>query len=1244
VSEHVVPTESSDAEADALGLNSWLVEEKYQEFLTNPGALSADWREAFSSGHRPSDLANGAKHAPEVGSDKAVPSAPVNAEAPKPEAPKPEVVAPSFDEPVTPLRGVAQRIVENMVASLSVPTATSVHPVPATLLDVNRKHINDHLAKSGSKVSFTHLIAFAVLKGLAEVPALNSSFVADADGKGTPGVIRHAHVGLGIAIDLERSGGGRSLLVPAIRNADSYDFAGFVAAYEQVVAKARTNKLTPEDFAGVTVTITNPGTLGTTQSVPRLMNGQGAIIGIGALDYPAEYQATDPETLSQLGVGKVLTLTSTYDHRIIQGAESGLFLKYVHELLIGEHGFYDEIFTNLSMADSPARWQRDRRPTTAENEVDLASFDKQLAVRDLIDAYRRNGHVVAQLDPLGLTTSEPPLELDPATFGLSMWDLDRNFATGGLAGEQVMPLSRILEILKAAYCGTVGVEYWHIDDPAEQRWIQERIEAAPEALSQDEQRNLLERLTVAEVFETFLHTRYIGQTRFSLEGGEATIPFLDALLEQAVHDGIEEAVIGMAHRGRLNTLVNIMGRPYEEIFADFQGTPDLTNVQNTGDVKYHKGGTGKWTGRTGVSLPVTMPPNPSHLEAIDPVVEGIVRAKLDRLGVDGRDPILPILIHGDASMAGQGIVFETLQLSALEGFETGGTVHLVINNQLGFTTPPTSGRSTRYATEVAKAVGAPIFHVNGDDPEAVVRVARLAGSYREAFKKDVVVDLVCYRQHGHNEGDDPSYTQPLIYKAVEARPTPRQVYAESLARRGIVGEQEAEQIKEQITAHLQAALDAIRAQNLSPITELPARERHELQRLAMPTGVERATLDAIAKRLDVVPPGFTIHPKLERQFQQRVEMYNAGEVDWATGEALAIGSLLLEGTDVRLSGQDSRRGTFSHRHAVLVDYENGTDFAPLNALGLPIGDLPPLAPQANVARFQVRDSLLSEYAVMGFEYGYSVEDPNALVMWEAQYGDFSNGAQIIIDNFLTSAEEKWGQYSGLVLLLPHGYEGQGPEHSSARIERFLGLAADANIAVVQPTNSAQYFHVLRAQARRTPRRPLIVIAPKSLLRARQARAPIGEFVSGSFAEVLDDPARGVTLDNSAVTRVVLCSGKVAFQAMDRRDAIAKEHSFLAPSAVIRLEQLFPWPEAQLVDVLDRYPNAEELIWLQDEPENMGPWGFAQEQLRATYRDRLRIRKVARAAGGSPSTGSREIHELEVEHLLEEAIGPKPATK
>src|SRR6266550_669313 len=944
------------------------------------------------------------------------------------------------------------------------------------------------------------------------------------------------------------------------------------------------------------MSLTNPGTIGTVQSVPRLMPVQAVIVGVGSLDYPAEYQGADKRVIADLGLSKVLTLTSTYDHRVIQGAESGLFLQRVHDLLLGADDFYLEVFRAMGVPYEPVEWHPDVNPLDDER----VQGEKQVHVQTLINMYRVRGHLIADLDPLRAHEPHMHAELDPATYGLTIWDLDREFFTDGLAGRDVMPLGDILGVLRDAYCRRIGVEYMHIQEPDQKRWIQEQVEGVSSTLEPDEQRHVLDRLNSAEAFERFLHTKYVGHKRFGLEGAESAIPLIDELLDLAAQEGTQEAVLGMAHRGRLNVLANIVGKSFRQIFKEFEGDIDPDTTQGSGDVKYHVGASGKFVGRSGREMPVTLSANPSHLEAVDPVVEGMVRAKQDLIGDPDAFSVLPLVIHGDAAFAGQGVVAETLNLSDLRGYRVGGTVHLVINNQLGFTTGPEEARSSVYPTDVAKMVQAPIFHVNGDDPEACVRVARLAFGFRQRFHKDVVIDLVCYRRHGHNEGDDPSYTQPLMYKRIENRRSVRKLYTEALVRRGDISMDEAEKTLEDFSNRMSQAFEETKQSSPpeQPIAKPPPVPVGVLPHIE--TGVDREVLDRIVAALHTYPAGFHVHPKLDKQIQTRAKLYDDGDVDWSLAEALAFGSLLLEGADIRLSGQDSGRGTFSQRHAVLVDNESGEDYAPLAHL------------DPGQGKFFIYDSLLSEYAALGFEYGYSVVHKDALVAWEAQFGDFVNGAQITIDQFVVAAEDKWGQTSGLVILLPHGYEGQGPEHSSARIERFLTLCAEDNIQVANATTAAQYFHLLRRQVRRDVRKPLVVFTPKSILRARTSRSKVEDFESGSFQEVLDDPAID---DPSAVRRVVLCSGKVAYDAMAARDEAE------APVAIVRLEQLYPWPEQQIADVLARYERASEVFWLQEEPENMGPWQFVHSRLHRLLRDDFTLRHVSRVESTSQSRPS-----------------------
>jgi 2-oxoglutarate dehydrogenase E1 component len=1105
-----------------------------------------------------------------------------------------------------PIRGVGARVVSSMEGSLSVPTATSVRAVPAKLMIDNRIVINNHLKRArGGKVSFTHLIAFAMIKALRQMPEMNA-FFGEIEGK--PAVGHPEHINLGIAIDLAKADGSRQLLVPSIKGCENLDFAQFWNAYEAMVAKARAGTLTVEDFAGTTVSLTNPGTLGTVHSVPRLVQGQGLIVGVGALDYPAEFLGASEETLARLAISKVVTLTSTYDHRIIQGAQSGDFLRRIHELLLGGENFYEEIFSAIRIPYEPIRWAQDFEFSKDEE------INKTARVQQLIHAYRTRGHIMADTDPLEYRQRSHP-DLDIVTHGLTLWDLDREFATGGFGGEKFMKLRKILGILRDSYCRTVGIEYMYIQSPAERLWIQERVEVGVQTFPREEQLRILRKLNSAEAFETFLQTKFVGQKRFSLEGGESVIPILDAVISSAAERGLDEVCIGMPHRGRLNVLANIAGKSYGQIFQEFEGHYKENEVQGSGDVKYHLGTEGVFTAESGATTKIYLAANPSHLEAANPVLEGIVRAKQDRLNIKNAYSVLPILLHGDAAFAGQGVVAETFQLSQLAGYRTGGTVHIVVNNQVGFTTSPHASRTSRYSTDMAKIIQAPVFHVNGDDPEACVRIARLAFEYRQAFNKDVVIDMVCYRRRGHNEGDEPSFTQPLMYKLIDSKRSTRTLYTEALIGRGDISVEQADELSREYQAQLEAVFAEVHniEPEVDPNFKVPVAANPE----TLVSSIDEATARKIASTQIAVPDGFNVHPKLLPQLQKRVEMLNDGTIDWSMGETLAFGSLLLEGRPIRLAGQDSRRGTFSNRHAVIVDKENGNEWTPLRAL---ISD---------ESQFFVIDSLLSEYAAMGFEYGYSVVRDEALVMWEAQFGDFANGAQTIVDEFISSALQKWGERSSIVLLLPHGYEGQGPDHSSARIERFLALCAEGNMTVAQPSNPASYFHLLRWHAKNPIRRPMVVFTPKSMLRLRAAASKLQDFTSGQFRKLIPDD----TVQNA--TRVIFCSGRVYHDLVAERAARNED-----TTAIIRLELLYPLPAKEMAAEAAKHPNAN-LLWVQDEPANQGPWPFVAlrtaEQFGGEGFGGRTLRRVSRRATASPATGNHHLHEEEQKALLMEAF-------
>ncbi|MTA66408.1 MAG: multifunctional oxoglutarate decarboxylase/oxoglutarate dehydrogenase thiamine pyrophosphate-binding subunit/dihydrolipoyllysine-residue succinyltransferase subunit [Actinobacteria bacterium] len=1208
---------TAESPLDAFGPNQWLVDEMYQSYLRDKESVNPAWWDFFAD-YSPTDSTSPAV-ASTPAATPAVPApaqpaapAPVATPAvpqPAPTAPAPAATsAPATDvnENTDVLRGPAARVVTNMDASLSVPTATSVRAVPAKLLIENRLIINQQLARGrGGKISFTHLIGYAIVRALKTIPEMNYSFTT-VDGK--PAVQKNQSINFGLAIDIAKPDGSRQLLVPSVKFSDQMDFAQFWAAYEDVVRRARANKLTVDDFAGTTITLTNPGTIGTVHSVPRLMQGQGTIIGVGAMEYPAEYQGASIETLARMAIGKIMTMTSTYDHRIIQGAQSGDFLRVVHSLLLGEDNFYDDVFASLNIPYQPIRWEVD---VVASHEDDI---NKTARVQELIHAYRVRGHLMADTNPLEYEQRKF-VDLDLAAHGLTVWDLDREFATGGFGGVPIATLRDILALLRDSYCRTIGVEYMQIQDPEQRRWLQARLERPHAKPDHAEQLRILGRLNAGEAFETYLQTKYVGQKRFSLEGGESLIPLLDAVLSAAAESGLQEVCIGMPHRGRLNVLAAIAGKSYSQIFREFDGSVMPGSVQGSGDVKYHLGTEGTFTADSGATCGVYLAANPSHLEAVNPVLQGIVRAKQDMMSKeDGPFNILPLLMHGDAAFAGQGVVAETLNLSQLRGYRTGGTVHVIVNNQVGFTTAPEHSRSSVYATDVARMIQAPIFHVNGDDPEAVVYAARLAFEFRQEFHKDVVVDMLCYRLRGHNEADDPSLTQPTMYERIDTMRSVRKRYTEGLVGRGDITVEEAEQALKEFQTLLESAhteVQEAKAQPIEAATPAPVQSSEIVD-----TAISTDQIDAVINTQINLPDGFHVHPRLAPQLQRRAQMVQDDTIDWATAEMLAMGSLLAEGRSVRLAGQDSRRGTFGQRHAVIMDKLDGHAYKPLKQL------------YSNGSRLYAYDSLLSEYAALGFEYGYAVARPEALVMWEAQFGDFVNGAQTIIDEFIASGEQKWGQRSSVALLLPHGLEGQGPDHSSARIERFLQLCAQDNMTVTMPSTPASYFHLLRDHVLSERVRPLIVATPKSMLRNKAATSATSDFTDGRFQPIIEDS----TVDTQRVRKVILCSGKVTHDLLAHRATLGDDAQ---TTAIIRVEQLYPLPVVDIARAISQFPRDVEVLWVQEEPANQGAWPFVGLNLGPALARSVRL--VSRDAASAPASGSHSVHDGEQKELVAQAF-------
>jgi len=1079
-----------------------------------------------------------------------------------------------------PLRGAAAALARYMDESRSIPTATSFRTLTVTALDARRRE----LKAAGHKVSFTHVIAYAIALAAERMPVMSDHF-GEVDGK--PVRFKDGRVNLGLAVDVEKKDGSRTLMVPVINDAGRLPFERFLAAYDALVEKARTNTLTPDDLVGANITLTNPGGLGTITSVPRLLSGQGTIVATGSIAYPVGLGNIG----AMIGAEKVMTMTSTYDHRIIQGAESGRFLKLIEELLQGEHGFYEGVFASLGVELGPApplpapaaaasaaaeSLAGDRAPAVSgDNEELLRAVH---AASTLVSRVRSHGHLAARLDPLG---SEPEGDpgLDPEGLGLTAEIQARIPATIFQMYVPGATLADALPHLRETYCGTIAYEIEHIASHRQRVWLREHIESGAfrHQLTTDERRTLLKRLVEVDALERFMHKAYLGQHQFSIEGLDMTVPMLDELIQLSAAHGGQEVVIGMAHRGRLNVLAHNLGRAYDTIFAEFEGASTLEAVTTipqggTGDVKYHHGTQGTYALPGGGAIRVNLESNPSHLEYVSPVVEGATRAaQTSRQGPHAHqdtNAAVPIVIHGDASFPAQGVVSETLNLQALDGYKVGGTVHLIMNNQVGFTTDPDDARSTRWASDLAKGFDVPIIHVNADDVPACMSAVRLAFAFRQEFGHDVLIDLIGYRRFGHNESDEPAYTQPEMYAKIKSKKRVAELWADRLVSEDVVTREEVERQAQEVWDNLTLLHQRLKSRIAAAAeheTGEQATGEYQLDRTPSPeidTAVPATRLRELGEQLLRVPEGFTVHPKLVKQLERRREALegdsSAASIDWAHAEALAFASLLTEGTPLRLTGQDTERGTFSQRHMVLHDAKTGQTVCPIQNL-----------PEA-LAPLELHNSPLSELACLGFEYGYSQEAPETLVLWEAQFGDFVNSAQVIIDQFITSGLAKWGQTSRLTLLLPHGYEGSGPEHSSARLERFLRAAAEGNIRVASPTTPAQYFHLLRRQARIAKQRPLVVMTPKSLLRLPQAASAVADMAEGTrFHPVLAEPG----VRDEQVTRLVLCTGKIYYDLVGHPERAA--HTALA---VARVELLYPFPERQILELMARYPNLTEVLW------------------------------------------------------------------
>ncbi len=1147
------------------------------------------------------------------------------------------------------LRGPAAMLAKAMDESRAVPTATSFRTIAVDTLDAKRKAINPLLKERGLKVSFTHLIAWAIVRATNEFPVMVRAF---EEREGKPFAIEGSPVNLGIAVDVERKDGSHNLMVPAIKGADQLDFAGFHSRYEDLIAKTRENKLTADDFQGTNISLTNPGGIGTMASVPRLLSGQSAIIATGSIAFPPEWAHASPERLKQLGVSKVMTLTSTYDHRVIQGAESGAFLRRLEQLLRGEDGFYEDLAADLGIdaasitsahpasASAPplGATAPGAEPTTVPGAVDEELLQAVQAATSILKAYRTHGHLAAHLDPLGSAPKGDPA-LEPENVNLTPELMERipaSILRIGVPGENLL---EALPRMRTAYCGTIGYQFEHLSSHQQRIWLREMIEtgAHRQPLTDAEKHRLLDRLIDVFQFERFIEKAYLGQKMFSIEGLDVIVPMLDELVTLSGRGGAEEVVFGMAHRGRLSVLAHNLGRSVESIMAEFEGSKRIEAVKavaaiphgGTGDVKYHYGHRGTYETSEGEKIAVRLYPNPSHLEFVDPVVTGGARYLQSQ--VDGAelklDPKLavPVLLHGDAAFPAQGVVAETLNLQSLEGYRTGGTIHLIQNNQVGFTTDPTESRSTPYAADMAKGFNVPIIHVNADDVEACTAAIRLAMAYRQRWERDIVIDVIGYRRYGHNETDEPAYTQPQMAATIKSHPPVSEIYAKALIEEGVASEDEVSAASERRREEMSAALKDLRARMESGEYEDPTvtTSTGELDRTASPpvdTSVGAESLRELNEQLLKTPEGFSVHRKLRRPLSRRTEAIEGGGIDFGQAEALAFASLLTDAVHIRLTGQDTERGTFSHRHLVLHDENTGLKYTPMQNL-----------PGAK-APFELHNSPLSEIACLGFEYGYSAANPSALVLWEAQFGDFGNAAQVIVDSFIVSGEAKWGQTSRLTLLLPHGYEGSGPEHSSARIERFLALGAEGNIRIANPTTAAQYFHLLRRQALIRKPRPLIVFTPKGLLRLDRASASLEQLTDGEFLYTLDDPTADGRREK--VERLILCTGKVYYD-IDASERRAEAENV----AIARVEMLYPFAQQQLARIISEYPNLKEIAWVQEEPRNMGAWKVMSRRLPEVLPEGVELNYIGRQGRASPGEGYSGAHALEQERIVLTALTP-----
>jgi 2-oxoglutarate dehydrogenase E1 component len=1205
-----------------INLNSAFEDELYFSFLKDPDSVNDEWRKYFEKIYGKSIYV--------LENKKAIPSSEIKGRTGAGNINLKQALLPdehkdshllrkniNINDNSIPLKEKEISHFYEMLDSLEIPTASASRSIPVKALDENRRIINKYLVKlKRPRVSFTHLLAWSVVKSILKFPGLNDSFEL-IEGKAYR--LKKKSINVGLAIDIFDEDGSRLLVVPNIKDAQKMTFYEFVEEFDRLVEKTRNNSLDFDDLIDSTITLTNPGMIGTTASSPRLLKGQGLIVSSGAIDYPTEFQAVKPEVLTQLAVSKVVTMTNTYDHRLIQGAESAEFLAYMNRLLLGEEQFYEQIFYSLKIPFEPVKWAKD----FSSDKFNISSvhdeIEKGAHVIQMINAYRVRGHLLASVNPLGLETYYYP-ELDPAYYGFTIWDLDRIFHCDDNWEQNNLPLRDIIELLRETYCSSTGVEFMHIQSPEKKDWIKRKLETSRniDIYSDEEKVQILKKILDAELFENYLHTKFVGHKRFSLEGGESVIVLIDKILQLSADNKLDTVVIGMAHRGRLNVLVNNIGKPYSAIFNEFEGIIDETLYQGSGDVKYHLGNSGYYISPENNGINILLSPNPSHLELVNPVVEGIARALDNKINDKTYSKTLPVLIHGDAAFAGQGIVAETLNLSQLDGYKTGGTIHIIINNQIGFTTTSEFARSTTYASDIAKMIQTPILHVNGNDPEAVRTAATFAVEYREKFKSDVIIDMLCYRKYGHNEGDEPSFTQPLLYKKIKMMTNVGKIYETQLIKEQVITQQDIDDYYAELKEKLDAAFSKRKEISDTPTTLMQDKENNLFNDFE--TCVSKDIIFEISEALTKYPDDFNINPKILGLLKKRKEMVNSEKplIDWAMAELLALGSILVDGNEIRFSGQDSQRGTFSQRHAVLTDFKWENDYNSLNHIN------------SKQAVMRIFDSPLSELAVLGFEYGYSVTAKNSLTIWEAQFGDFANGGQGIFDQYIACSEVKWGIYSNLIMLLPHGYDGQGPEHSSARLERYLQSAAENNIIVGNFTSPANYFHALRRHIIQPFKMPMILMTPKGMLRHPLAVSGIDEFVNGKFNHIFDD---NKIKNPNDVSKLIFCSGKIYFELLQER-----EKRGLNNIAIARVEQFYPFHNELFKSIVLKYNQLNNIYWVQEEPKNMGAWSFLKPIFDEVLGDlNVKVNYIGRKTCAATATGINIIHLKEQNIIINEAL-------